>query len=71
MYKRYTCPTTLQIFDLGMECQSTPLTFKCADISLIIKRPLWDACLYMGEATPPDPPDPPDPHFLFAIALQP
>ena len=31
----------------------------------IFKRPASDACLYMGEATPPDP------HFLFAIALQP
>ena len=32
---------------------------------LIIKRPMRDAFLCMGEATPPDP------HFLFAIALQP
>ena len=31
----------------------------------IFKCPMRDACLYMGEATPPDP------HFLFAIALQP
>ena len=37
-------------------------------MSDIFKRPLWDACLYMGEATPPVSPDP---HFLFAIALQP
>ena len=35
------------------------------------KRPTRDACLYMGEATPPDPPDLPDPHFFFAIATQP
>ena len=43
----------------------------------LIKRPVRDACLYMGEAslpalpdppTPPDPPAPPDPHFVFAIA---
>ena len=32
--------------------------------SLIIKRLPRDACLYMGEVTPPDP------HFLFTIALQ-
>ena len=29
------------------------------------KRPSRDACLYMGEATPPDP------CFLFAIAAHP
>ena len=46
----------------------------------VIKRPVRDACLYMGEASPsappdppalpapPDPRDPPDPHFVFAIA---
>ena len=39
-----------------------------------IKRPVRDACLYMGEASPPAPPTPPaapappDPHFVFAIA---
>ena len=37
----------------------------------MIKHPVRDACLYMGEASPPNlppPPDPPDPHFVFAIA---
>ena len=37
----------------------------------VIKRPARDACLYMGEASPPARPDPPalpDPHFVFAIA---
>ena len=38
------------------------------DITNLIKRPARDACLYMGEASPPDPSAPPDPHFDFAIA---
>ena len=33
---------------------------------MLIKRPAREACLYMGEASPPDPPAP---HFVFAIAL--
>ena len=38
---------------------------------MLNKRAARDACLYMGEATPPDLPDSPDLHFLFPKALQP
>ena len=54
-------------FDLGLllQGQTRIAKLKSAYNSLIIKRLVRDACLYMGEATPPDP------HFLFTIALQP
>ena len=38
-------------------------------LQCIIKRPVRDACLCMGEAILPG--SAPDPHFLFAIASQP
>ena len=39
-------------------------------ISFIIKRPLRDACLCMGELqAPPAPAAPPAPHFVFLITL--
>ena len=41
--------------------------------SLIIKRPVRDACLCMGELlappAPPAPAAPPAPHFVFLITL--
>ena len=44
----------------------------CYCYSEVFKRPAReDACLHMGEVSPPAPPDPPDPpapHFVFAIA---
>ena len=45
--------------------QMRTVKFKSAYNLLIIMHPSRDACLYMGEATPPDP------HFLFALASQP
>ena len=45
--------------------QMRTVKFKSAYNLLIIMRPSRDACLYMGEATPPDP------HFLFVLASQP
>ena len=44
---------------------------RSSNVLLIFKCPARDACLYMGEATPPHMADLPDLHFLFAIALQP
>ena len=41
------------------------LSLELAINHLFKRLPVRDACLYMGEATPPDP------HFLFAIASQP
>ena len=38
--------------------------------SLVIKRPVRDACLCMGELpAPPAPAAPPAPHFVFLITL--
>ena len=34
----------------------------------LIEHPARDACLYMGEASPPAPLDLLDPHLVFAIA---
>ena len=73
--------------NIGQICRHGEIGLLCGNCRFgllfgkgIIKRPARDACLYMGEASPPappappdppalpDPPDLPDPHFVFAIA---
>ena len=53
-------------FDLGplLQGQTRIAKLKSAYNSLIIKRPLWDAFLCIGENQAP-----PAPHFVFLITL--
>ena len=56
-------------FDLGplLQGQTRIAKLKSAYNSFIIKRPLRDACLCMGELLAP--PAVPAPHFVFLITL--
>ena len=63
------------VVDTGLQSINITSCLRSQNVT-IIKRPLRDACLCMGElpappapAAPPAPSAPPAPHFVFLITL--